>query len=386
MRKNEFAILMTLFVLIVASLWTSDQLKGAKNTFVIKNNSTSTTTLFDQKTSLLSQVLTTPISYVKDDQKSILVDLTNMKVFLLEKGLILKTFDVLHKGPSHLWFQSPTNYFNVGAKYKLLRSSIVDVYMPYSVQIHQDFFIHGIPYYPNGEEVSSRFSGGCLRVSNDNAKEIYDFAEYNTKIIVFEKSLQANQIKSNFYSPIDPNKYWVRQDFNSPLKINGVYLQHAGIDMSTQNAENVYSIFDGEIAFIQIMGGDDAGFGNTVIVKHDIDGNVFYSFYAHLENIEKNISVGKKVDGGDILGTVGASGYGCQNYWRIGEDGCNASGFLDRHLHFEIKTSPVLTNSEGENDCVQKNGELGPCYGYVPTSPLKYGYFDPLKILTEGFN
>lgn len=106
----------------------------------------------------------------------------------------------------------------------------------------------------------------------------------------------------------------MRQDFNSPLKINGVYLQHAGIDMSTQNAENVYSIFDGEIAFIQIMGGDDAGFGNTVIVKHDIDGNVFYSFYAHLENIEKNISVGKKVDGGDILGTVGASGYGCQNY------------------------------------------------------------------------
>jgi hypothetical protein len=69
---------------------------------VIKNNSTSTTTLFDQKTSLLSQVLTTPISYIKDDQKSILVDLTDMKVFLLEKGLISKTFDVLHKGPSHL--------------------------------------------------------------------------------------------------------------------------------------------------------------------------------------------------------------------------------------------------------------------------------------------
>jgi murein DD-endopeptidase MepM/ murein hydrolase activator NlpD len=178
----------------------------------------------------------------------------------------------------------------------------------------------------------------------------------------------------------------VRQDFNSPLKINGAYLQHAGIDMSTQNAENIYSIYEGEVAFIQIMGDDDAGFGNTVIVKHDIEGNVFYSFYAHLENIEKSISVGKKVDGGDKLGTVGASGYGCQNYWRIGEDGCNASGFLDRHLHFEIKTSPILTNSEGENDCVQKNGELGPCYGYVPTSPLKYGYFDPLKILTEGFN
>jgi hypothetical protein len=54
---------------------------------------------------------------------------------------------------------------------------------------------------------------------------------------------------------------------------------------------------------------------------------------------------------------------------------------LDRHLHLEIKTKPILTNPEGENDCLQKNGDLGPCFGYVPKDPLKYGYINPIKFI-----
>jgi murein DD-endopeptidase MepM/ murein hydrolase activator NlpD len=84
--------------------------------------------------------------------------------------------------------------------------------------------------------------------------------------------------------------------------------------MSTKNPEPVMSIYDGKVAFIQVMGSDDAGFGNTVIIEHTIDGKNIYSLYAHLENIDKKIFVGKEVVGGEIIGTVGASGYGCQNY------------------------------------------------------------------------
>jgi hypothetical protein len=55
---------------------------------------------------------------------------------------------------------------------------------------------------------------------------------------------------------------------------------------------------------------------------------------------------------------------------------------LDRHLHLEIKTKPVLTNSEGNDDCLQKSGSKGPCYGYSPKDPNKYGYTNPLKFIT----
>jgi murein DD-endopeptidase MepM/ murein hydrolase activator NlpD len=91
-------------------------------------------------------------------------------------------------------------------------------------------------------------------------------------------------------------------------------LQHAGIDMSTKEAENVKSIYAGEIENIILTGDNDFGFGNTVIVKHQIDEQTVYSLYAHLETVDKNILIGQKINGGTILGKTGASGYGCQNY------------------------------------------------------------------------
>lgn len=370
-----------LFALVILGLWFFDYLKNTEKTLTI---STSTTTTTKKKVdNLFKNIYTTPISYVNNDAKSILIDLTNMNLFLLENGKIFKTIKVLHKGPSTLWFQSPTNYFNVGVKYKLLKSGIVNVYMPYSVQIHQDFFVHGIPYYPNGERVNSRFSGGCLRVADEDAKTIYDFSKKGDKIIVYETAIKNEEIKNGFYNPIDSNHYWIRQSFNSPLKINNQYLQHAGIDMSTKEPENVKAIYDGTIENIIIMGTGDFGFGNTVIVKHNIDNQEVYSLYAHLETINKDLKIGQEIKGGNILGVTGASGYGCQNYWRLGTDGCNENDFLDRHLHLEIKTKPVLTNSEAGNDCIQKNQQLGPCFGYAPKDPLKYGYKNPIKFLTE---
>jgi hypothetical protein len=52
-------------------------------------------------------------------------------------------------------------------------------------------------------------------------------------------------------------------------------------------------------------------------------------------------------------------------------------------LHLEIKTKPILTNSEGGNDCLQKNGAKGSCYGYSPKDPNKYGYINPIKFITN---
>ena len=372
--------LLLVFSFLIIGLWFFDYVKNADQDLNIQN----TTTTKRLGEDVINQVYTTPISYVVNDERSVLIDLTNMNVFLLNKGKVYKNIKVLHKGPSNLWFQSPTNYFSIGVKYTLLKSGIVNVYMPYSVQIHQDFFIHGIPYFPSGERVNSRYSGGCLRVTDNDAKTIYDFSKTGDKIIVFETAIKNENIRIGFYNPIDSNRYWIRQDFNSPLKINGQYLQHAGIDMSTKEQENVKAIYDGKVESVIVMGGSDFGFGNTVILKHNIDGKELYSLYAHLETIDKNLFVNKEIKGGTILGVTGASGYGCQNYWRIGKDGCDENDFLDRHLHFEIKTKPILTNSEGGNICVQKNNELGPCFGYVPKNPLDYGYFNPVEILTKS--
>ncbi|MDD3156187.1 MAG: M23 family metallopeptidase [Candidatus Pacebacteria bacterium] len=91
-------------------------------------------------------------------------------------------------------------------------------------------------------------------------------------------------------------------------------MQHAAVDMSTKEPENVKAIYDGKVEDIIVMGSKDYGFGNTVILKHTIDKKVVYSLYAHLESISLDLKTGQDIKGGDVLGTTGASGYGCQNY------------------------------------------------------------------------
>jgi murein DD-endopeptidase MepM/ murein hydrolase activator NlpD len=84
--------------------------------------------------------------------------------------------------------------------------------------------------------------------------------------------------------------------------------------MSTKEPEDVKAIYDGRIENMIVMGENDFGFGNTVIIKHNIDNKEVYSLYAHLETMEKDLFTGQEIKGGTILGKTGASGYGCQNY------------------------------------------------------------------------
>jgi murein DD-endopeptidase MepM/ murein hydrolase activator NlpD len=84
--------------------------------------------------------------------------------------------------------------------------------------------------------------------------------------------------------------------------------------MATKEPENVKAIYDGQIENIIMVGDNDFGFGNTIIIKHQFNDQILYSLYAHLEAINKDILIGQKVNGGTILGKTGASGYGCQNY------------------------------------------------------------------------
>jgi hypothetical protein len=60
--------------------------------------------------------------------------------------------------------------------------------MPYSVHIFGNFFIHGIPYYPDGVKVSSTYSGGCIRLEDNEAKAVFDFVEKDTPIIITNES------------------------------------------------------------------------------------------------------------------------------------------------------------------------------------------------------
>lgn len=90
------------------------------------------------------------------------------------------------------------------------------------------------------------------------------------------------------------------------------YSNHKGVDLAKDMGEEITSAFDGEVTFAAY---DNGGYGNLVIIKHS---NEMETYYAHLNEIKVN--VGQKINKGDIIGTVGSTGYS-----------------TGPHLHFELR-------------------------------------------------
>ncbi len=329
------------------------------------------------------------------EPKGLQIDLTTQKAILFENGKIVDILPVAYQSPEGVWFQTPTGYFRAGVKHEKHRSSLFPVNMPYAVQLTEDFFMHEIPFYDDGTKVTSKFSGGCLRFETAVAKKIFGFLNTGDQIVVY-KTIDNLVPKNGLHAPIALDQFWIRQRFNSPLRsawnhkgdlenLQLDYDEHTGTDFAPNNNATdkyVYAIADGVIAKIQQNDGQDHGMGTTVIIEHTIDEKTIYASYAHLASITDSLTVGTQISAGTILGTVGNSAYGCQNYWRVGKDGCDSTNPSDEHLHFEIKTKPILENPEVGTVCTLKEtGQPHACYGYTPGNPKDYGYLDPIKTL-----
>lgn len=332
------------------------------------------------------------------------VNLSKNLIYFFENCKLKEIMSIAYQAPEGKWYQTPTGYFRIGIKKEKHISSLFPVYMNYAVQMYEDFFIHEIPIYLNGARVTSNFSGGCIRLETENAKKFFKLAQPGDLVISY-KELNTNKFKKYFHPPVDLSQFFIRQRFNNPIRVKWEnakntenrkhdYIQHAGVDL-TPNPDakdlNAYSIFDGKIVKIIKNGEEDHGLGNSVIIEFDNKlcdfekdlckkFNKIYALYAHLESINPDLKENLFIKKGEIIGKVGATGYGC-NYWRIGDDGCNKTSPLDTHLHLEIKTSPVLESPLPASCFV--NGSYKNCYGYTPDNPENYGYINPINFLFQ---
>ena len=106
----------------------------------------------------------------------IAANLSEMRLYLFENGVATATYPILSKGKRGSRWETPTGLYKIETKEQDHFSSLGQVHMPQSMQFFGNFFIHGWPYYPDGTPVPEGYSGGCIRLSTDDATAVFEFA------------------------------------------------------------------------------------------------------------------------------------------------------------------------------------------------------------------
>lgn len=125
--------------------------------------------------------------------------------------------------------------------------------------------------------------------------------------------------KGKFLVPVQ-NFIKVTSKFGKREAHGVVSSNHTGIDLCGTLGSKVMAVKVGEVTW---AGWQDNGYGNCVEIKHtDANGEIFYTFYAHMRDNSICVTKGELVNEGQFIGTQGTTG--------------NSTG---DHLHFEIRTS-----------------------------------------------
>jgi D-alanyl-D-alanine carboxypeptidase len=128
-------------------------------------------------------------------------DLTAMKIRLYKGGVVMKDYPILTKGRPGSWWETPAGLYKIESREKSHFSSFGKVYQPWSMAFQGNFFIHGWPYYPDGKPVSSAFSGGCIRLADSDAKDIFEQVVVGTPVLVYTAQFSPDDFTYAGHSP-----------------------------------------------------------------------------------------------------------------------------------------------------------------------------------------
>lgn len=167
---------------------------------------------------------------------------------------------------------------------------------------------------------------------------------------------------------------------------------HTGIDLGspvpegeTDRSQEIFPMARGEVIALcpNVPGGcnfggtqfsepftdDNHGLQGVVILKHTVVGDstvgssVIYSMYVHLGTV-KTFQPNECIEQSDLIGKTG--------------------GLHDGHLHFEVKSAPVLSNPVVvAESCIDPGTQThsNVCFGYTLVNPNTRGYHDPVEYL-----
>ena len=137
-------------------------------------------------------------------------DLSTMHLGVYVNGKPALDVPILAKGRPGSWWETPAGLYKIETKEKTHFSTFGEVAMPYSLDFQGNFFIHGWPTYPDGTPVSSAYSGGCIRLSTDDARKVYALAAIGMPVVVYNERPPSDPFNYQLKAPrISAEEYLV---------------------------------------------------------------------------------------------------------------------------------------------------------------------------------
>ncbi|MCK5491230.1 MAG: L,D-transpeptidase family protein [Candidatus Pacebacteria bacterium] len=118
--------------------------------------------------------------------KYIDINIENQVMTLFEDGMKVNQFLI---SSGKYWMPSPLGTFSVKRKELNHWSTSYGLWMPYSMNFLGPYYIHELPYWPNGyregeNHLGVRVSHGCIRLGVGSAKYVFDWSEIGTAIYI----------------------------------------------------------------------------------------------------------------------------------------------------------------------------------------------------------
>ena len=147
-----------------------------------------------------------------------------------------------------------------------------------------------------------------------------------------QKVIWTDQNAENMILPLK-GSYVITSEYGTRVHpITGEIKTHSGLDIVGAHHGNILAVADGEVTY----SGVQSGYGNCVEIKHIVNGETIYSFYAHLSQID--VAVGQAVTQGEVVGLEGGA-----------KDDPNHGTSTGHHLHFELRNNSGSGNSIDPN-------------------------------------
>jgi hypothetical protein len=310
--------------------------------------------------------------------KAVVANLDEMIIKTYENGLEIKEFKILAIGQDADSSETTPGKFKILSKETNHFSRITKVWMPYSMQFFGNFFIHGWPYYPNGVPISSKSSGGCIRLSTNDALALFKFVEIGTPVILtgdtinnnIEKeitdnlvSLYDNAIDASSYlvANLDTGKVLFSKDVNDIKPIYSITkFMTALVYLETVNqrlfAYVNNSVFTDEIEASNMKSGSYIKMSDLVYPLLMESSNVSANIIAESRGISRIVEdMNKRADTFDLKYTnfVDTSGKSIDNTSTV-EDVFKLVKYLSKYKNYlidislkkEFKSSPYVWNSK----------------------------------------